>query len=221
MSNGEGFQRRRQQHSRADLGLDLEVVGDHEIIHHGLQDLVDLTFGREQSDLLQALDRVILSLTLPQPLTLDRNCVLCRIALIMHLRGIYQNLCKFFVAAEMLQIITPQTCLRFEAQAVRHSIMQIGFFAVNVGRQPEARPQIQSPTIKVQIITVMRSRAIGSVEADNIVMLVFYPNSPNETAAGMLFRLDVDYQATDLSQEFSSDKVKVVVLALKVVVHDH
>src|SRR5205823_12895185 len=98
-----------------------------------------------------------------------------------HLRGVYQNLRKFLVTTEVLKVITPKTRLGLETQTAGHSIVKIGFFAINVGRQPEARPQIEAPTVKVQIVAVARCRAIRAVEADNVVILVFYPDSPHET----------------------------------------
>src|SRR5690242_13829795 len=140
----------------------------------------------------------------------------------MHLRRVYQNLGKFLVAAEVLQIIAPEAGLSFEAQAVGHTVMQFRFFAVNIGGQPEARPHIQTPTVKVKIKTVARGGAIRAVETDDIVILIFNPNPPHETAAtSVLLRLDVDHKATHLSQKFSSNESKIVVFALEVIVYDY
>src|SRR5437899_1788302 len=141
----------------------------------------------------------------------------------MHcLWGVHQNLSKFFVASEALQIITPEPGLSLKAQAARHSIMQIGLFAINVGRQPQTRAQVQPPAVKMQIVTVARSGSVSSIEADNIVVLILHPDSSGKSStAGVLLGLYVDHEATDFSQEFSPDKPEVVVLALHVFVKHH
>ena len=51
--------------------LNVEVVGDHHVVDHGLQHLVDFAFRREQADLLQAVNHVDFSLTFPGALGFD------------------------------------------------------------------------------------------------------------------------------------------------------
>jgi len=51
--------------TRVWIQLDIEIVGNYEVVHHRLQDFVDLTFGGDQSNLLQSFDGVVLSLTFP------------------------------------------------------------------------------------------------------------------------------------------------------------
>ena len=55
---------------------------------------------------------------------LEGRGILCGVTLIMHrLWGVHQNLSKFLVASNALQIIAPEPGLSLKAQASRHSIM--------------------------------------------------------------------------------------------------
>src|SRR5947207_6745503 len=141
----------------------------------------------------------------------------------MHrLWGVHQNLSKFLVASNALQIIAPEPCLCLKAQTSRHAMVQIGLFAVNVSGQPQTRAEVQPPAVKMQIITVARSGGVRSIEADDIEVLILHPDSSGKSStAGVLLGLYVDYEATDFSQEFSPDKPEVIVLALHVCVQHH
>ena len=66
--DGERFQRRSEQDAAADVGLQIDVIGDQQIVDHGLKDLVDLAGRGQQTDFLQALDRVIFGLAFPHAL---------------------------------------------------------------------------------------------------------------------------------------------------------
>src|SRR6266851_73132 len=66
-------------------------------------------------------------------------------------------------------------------------------------------------------------RVVRSVKAHDVVVLIFHPDSAHETAhRRLLFRLNIDNQATYLTQKFAPDERKVVILALKILVNqDH
>ena len=69
----------------------------------------------------------------------------------------------------------------------------------------------------------LRLRIVRAIKADNVVVLVLNPNSPEE-AHGLfaLPRLYVNDEATQFSQEFATDKSELVVLFLKISVEqDH
>src|SRR5215467_13812306 len=94
-------------------------------------------------------------------------------------------------------------------------------FAINVSRQPQTGPQVQSPAIKVQIGGVLM-RYRGAIETDDIVVPILHPDPAHETSiTDVFFRLDVNDQATDLAQEFPTDKGEVVILLLEVFVEDY
>src|SRR5882757_10959163 len=108
MADGEGLERRRHQDAALNLGLDVEVVGDHYVVDDGLQDLVDFTFRSEQADLLQAIDHIDLGLAFPGALGLDGACVMRLLTLILYgLRSVYGDVGEFGTAPEGLQGVDP------------------------------------------------------------------------------------------------------------------
>ena len=66
--DGERFQRRGEQYTATDIALQIDVIGDHQVVDHGQEDLIHVAGRRQQTDLLQALNRVIFSLALPHAL---------------------------------------------------------------------------------------------------------------------------------------------------------
>ena len=84
VANGERLQRRGQQHAAVHFGLNIEIVGDHHVVDDGLQNLVDLAFGSEQANLLQAIDHVDFGLTFPGTLRFDGRGILRLLALVLH-----------------------------------------------------------------------------------------------------------------------------------------
>ena len=84
MADGEGFQGRRQQNAAMNVSLQIDVVGDEQVVDDGCQDLVDFAGGREQADFLEPLDGVLFGLLLPHALGYDRSGVSLGVTLIVH-----------------------------------------------------------------------------------------------------------------------------------------
>ena len=63
---------------------------------------------------------------------------------------------------------------------------------------------------------------VGSVEADNVVILIFDPDPAHETCGLLTFLgLYIDDQAAELSQKFAPHKSEVVVFLLEIRVEHH
>ena len=82
VADSEGFQRRSQQNPAADVRNDLKIVGDDQVVDHGLQNLVHIAQGREQADFLQMVERVVFGCALPHALRLNRAGFLGGVGLI-------------------------------------------------------------------------------------------------------------------------------------------
>ena len=72
VADGERFERRGQQHAASHVRNNLKIVGDDQVVDHGLQNLVHVALGREQSDFLQMIERVVFGRALPHALRFDR-----------------------------------------------------------------------------------------------------------------------------------------------------
>ena len=47
VAHAEGFERRSQQHAAANRARQIDIVRDHHVVDHGLQNLVDFAFRSE------------------------------------------------------------------------------------------------------------------------------------------------------------------------------
>ena len=83
VADSEGFQRRSQQNAAADVRNNLKIVGDDQVVDHGLQNLVDVAQGREQANFLKMVERVVLRRPLPHALRFDRTGFLGGVGLIL------------------------------------------------------------------------------------------------------------------------------------------
>ncbi len=69
--------------------LHIDVIGDQQIVDHGLQDLVHFAGRRQQADFLQTLDGVVFGLALPHALGDHGSRVGGHVALIFY--GLREN----------------------------------------------------------------------------------------------------------------------------------
>ena len=140
MTNRERLERRGHEHAAPDLGLNVEVIGDHHVVDDGLENLVDFTFRRDQADLLQAVNYIGFGLALPCPLGFNGGSILCFLTLVLdRLRSIDGDFGELRVAAEVLQVVAPKPCLRLVIQRLTQTILEIRLFGINQRRQPNAR----------------------------------------------------------------------------------
>ena len=134
---GERLQRSRQKNAAVHFWLDIEVIGDHQVIDHRLQDFVDFSLGSKQTGFFKLLEYVLLRLHLPCALALNRAHVLSGLAVITDgIRVVDQYAGQLFLRHIEFHVVAPEPGLRFEAQLSDHAVFHIRFFAVDVGRQP-------------------------------------------------------------------------------------
>src|ERR1700693_2771907 len=94
--------------------------------------------------------------------------------------------------------------------------MQLAFFAINEGRQPEIWLDVGAPAIKVKIPTGVTTAAVSAIEAHHVVILILNPDSSEEAAlAGLLARGYVEHQAAHFSQEFAPHIIEFIVLFIE------
>src|ERR1700730_1542265 len=139
MANGEGLERRGQQHAALDIGLYVEFIGDHHVVDDGLEHLVDFAFRRNQADLLQAVNYVDLSLTFPGALGFDGSSVLGFLTLVLNRLGsVDGDLGELRAAAEILQVIAPEPRLRLVMQRLTNTVFEIGLLGIDKGSHAAA-----------------------------------------------------------------------------------
>src|SRR5271157_308878 len=64
-------------------------------------------------------------------------------------------------------------------------------------------------------------RKVGSVEADDVEILIFDPDAAEEAAlARVLFGSDVDHDAAHFAEKLAAHKREVIIAALKILVED-
>src|ERR1700726_949802 len=215
MANCEGLERRGKQHAAPDLGLNVEVIGDHHVVDDGLEHLVDLALRRDQADLLQAVNHVDLSLTFPGALGFDGSSVLGFLTLILdRLRSVDGDLGKLRAAAEILQVVAPEPRLRLVMKRLTDTVFEIGLLGIDKRRQPDAGAEVLAPAVKVQVITGSWMRIVSAVEADDVVVLIFDPDAAEEPAfAGVFLGGNVPDDAAYFAEELAADKSELVLPA--------
>ena len=133
VADGEHFESSRGQHTAVDFRLNVEIVGDFDVVDDGFENLVDISRRREQAYALQAVENVDLRLVLPFALGFDRRTILRLRYLILNGVGrLNRQLAEFFLAADVLEVVAPEARLRFESHVAAEEIFQIRFLAEDV-----------------------------------------------------------------------------------------
>ena len=139
MTYSKGFKWGAQQYARTNLGLNLEIVRNQQIVDDSEQNLIDFASRSDQADLLQPLDCIFFRLTLPKSLALDRRRILRPCGLVAHrLWGINHDFGEFVIAVEFLQIVAPHPGLCLQVELVVEAEAQVRLFTVDVRRQPKS-----------------------------------------------------------------------------------
>src|SRR4029077_13958256 len=100
---------------------------------------------------------------------------------------------------------------------VRKASLQVRFFAVDVRRQPGSGAHVEAPTVEVEVSSHLGLREVGAVEADDIVILVFDPDTPLKAPRrGLRFGLDINHETANFAEELPAHKREVVILLLEV-----
>ena len=126
VADGERFQSRSQQHAAADFGLDVQVVGDLEVVHDGLENLVHFALGREQTEALEPVDDVIFRLAVPIALRHHGIDVVGGRGLVLDRRlRLDQDLAEFLLLRGVAEVVSPQAGLRLEGEPLGQGKVQV------------------------------------------------------------------------------------------------
>src|SRR5579863_2667307 len=120
-------------------------------------------------------------------------------------------------------VVIPEPGLRFEARLDEWWNVPLtrGFFAIDIGRQPDSWLRVHAPTVKMKIGVVVRLVGISAVEPNDVEVMVFNPNASCERSLGrFLSGLHVNHNTSHLSQELLSHKREVVIVLLEVAIND-
>src|ERR1700691_671727 len=156
------------------VGLDVEVIGEFNVVYVGREDFVDISRRGEQTDALQTIENVDFGCMLPLAFGFDGRAILLRVALALNrVRSLDGQLGEFLFMAGILQIVAPQAGLRLEANVIAEKIAKIGYLAEDKRRQPKARLHVHAPAIEVKVIAVdAGDRSENAVEANCGVVLI-------------------------------------------------
>src|SRR5207253_7105997 len=114
-------------------------------------------------------------------LSLQGRRVLRRRTLVLH--RVHADLSQFVGLATLLKVIAPDARLRFKGQPVLYSSAEVAFFAVNIGRDPISRHQIQAPAIHVEEKRIPPRATVRSIQTHNVKILILNPDAPQEAAS--------------------------------------
>ena len=129
---------------------------------------------------------------------------------------------KFRLPAGMLQVVSPQARLPFHADLADKVIFHVGVFGVNQRGQPQSRLHIHAPAIKMEIEVAAALRLIRAVHADDVVLLIFNPDTAYEVRSFYLFVWNnVEDERAHVAQKFLPEIFQVVVLDIEAVAQEY
>src|SRR5207253_6664696 len=73
MADGKGLQSRHHQNAAAYLGVELDIVGHLEVVDYRVEHFVHFSARRDQTNALETVNDVVLRLTVPRALRLNRR----------------------------------------------------------------------------------------------------------------------------------------------------
>src|SRR5207253_7338828 len=73
MADGKGLQSRHHQNAAAYLGVELDIVGHLEVVDYRVEHFVHFSARRDQTNALETVSDVVLRLTVPRALRLNRS----------------------------------------------------------------------------------------------------------------------------------------------------
>ena len=108
-------------------------------------------------------------------------------------------------------------------QTLAQSGLEVRFFGVDIGGKPGAGAHVQAPAVEVEEEVDFGLRIVAAVKADDVVILIFDPDSAHEARDFLAFLgLDIDDEAAEFAKKFAAHEGEVVVLLLEIgVEHDH
>src|ERR1700719_817385 len=96
--------------------------------------------------------------------------------------------------------------------------MQLAFFAVNEGGQPQIWLHVGAPAIKVKIPTGVAATTVSAIEAHHVVVLILNPDAPEEaTFAGLFTGGYVEHQTAHFAEEFAAHVIELIVLFIETI----
>src|SRR5437773_10012674 len=84
MADGKGLQSRHHQNAAAYLGVELDIVGHLEVVDYRVEHFVHFSARRDQTNALETVSDVVLRLTVPRALRLNRSKVIGCLAVVLH-----------------------------------------------------------------------------------------------------------------------------------------
>src|SRR5579883_11538 len=217
VADSEGFQRGSHQDAAAHLGIDVDIIGDLEVVDDGFEDLVDFALGGHQTDAFEAVNNVVFRLAVPGALGLNRGKVVGGLGVVLH-GSLDENLAELLFLGVAVQVVAPEAGLGLEIELLGNGVVQILFLRVDEGRQPQAGLHVGAPAIEVEIPACVAVAGVGAVEANDVEVLIFHPDAAEEAAAVVLFeRGHVENEAANFAQEFAANVVELIVRTVEAV----
>ena len=106
--------------------------------------------------------------------------------------------------------------MAFHVHFAHQIVFHIGIFGVHECRQPQPWLHVHPPAIKVEVIVAAALRLVGSIDADDIVVVVLDPDAPDKVSPlNFLVRNNVEDQRAHVSQEFLPLILKIVILLVE------
>src|SRR4030088_3474059 len=84
VAHSEGFEGGGHHDPAANVGIDVQIIGDFQVVDDGFANLVDFALGSTEPDALQAVDDVVFRLAVPGTLSLHGGKVVGVLGFILH-----------------------------------------------------------------------------------------------------------------------------------------
>ena len=133
-------------------------------------------------------------------------------------RTLHQHLTEFLFLRGVPKVVAPQPGLRLELKFAGQRVVQLFFFAINKRGQPQAGLRVGAPAVKMKIPTGVSAAFIRAIEAHDVEILIFHPDTSQEAALPrLLLGRNVEHQAAHFAQKFAAHVVEFIVLLIEAV----
>src|SRR5262249_4547496 len=115
-----------------------------------------------------------------------------------------------------------QARLPLHGYALEGGILRLGLLGINVGGQPQTRLHVDAPAVEMEVELALGIWAVGSVEANNVEILIFYPDATQKVRRLVLaFRNHVNYARPAPAQKLAAQVSEFVMLLIEMLVQKH
>ena len=99
-----------------------------------------------------------------------------------------------------------------------NGVVHVAFLAVNERRQPHTGLHVGAPTVKVEVPAGMPAATVSAIEPNDVVVLIFDPDAPQEAAlAGLFHRRNVENQAAHFTKKLAPHVIELIVVLVEAV----